>query len=609
MFINLTIRSKLLALLAVPVAGAVLLGVTGVTAAVHDRARAGEERRAAAVAGQAVAAVHELQEERVRAAVFLAGDDQDGQAALANPRRRVDGALAAYRAAAAGLGPTGDPALDRAMAAATERLDRLAVVRVEVDRRLVTFERAMAGHDAMVNALLGVTRGLASHLEAPELARTARLLLALTAAKEATGQERVVVAAPPAPSPAKAGAPAAGPTKARAPGVAKAADGDLALAVRLAATAAVARQELNGLRAAAGTWLEAVDRALGLPGARGARRLELALLDAAAGPAAGDLNRWRAGLSARAGALRRVEREVADGLAGASGARLARQEGRLRDRLVVAAALLAASLAAVALARRGPLGRGPAGQDRVVVPGLARRGQALASRQLELLEELAATEPDPHRRQGLLGVDHLANRLQRTAETLSAVAGGEPVARWSRPVPVNILLRSAVAEADPGGPVNPEGSGEPQGGAPVRRGVDLLTTGEVEVEGPAGTDLVHLLAELLDNAAAYSPPTAPIVVTGAGDGDDYLIEVADRGLGMPDQELAWANQRLASDPTREPASQAAGDRLGLAIAGRLAARNGFVVRLGRSPAGGVTAAVRVPAGLLSTRVTAPARAR
>ena len=100
MFGNLTIRSKLLALLAVPVAGAVLLGVTGVTAALHDRARAGEERRAAAVAGQAVAAVHELQEERVRAAVFLAGDDQDGQAALADRRRRVDGALAAYRAAA-----------------------------------------------------------------------------------------------------------------------------------------------------------------------------------------------------------------------------------------------------------------------------------------------------------------------------------------------------------------------------------------------------------------------------------------------------------------------------------------------------------------------------
>ncbi|HEY6709751.1 MAG TPA: nitrate- and nitrite sensing domain-containing protein [Actinomycetota bacterium] len=590
MFGNLSIRSKLLALLAVPVAGSVLLGVAGVTGAWGDRARAGQERRAAVVAGQAVAAVHELQEERVRAAAWVAGDGQDGQGELRSRRRRVDAALAAYRAGVAGLGPTGDPALDQAVAVATERLDRLALVRVEVDRRLVSSARAMAGHDAMVDALLGVARGLAAELEAPAPARAARLLLALSAAKEATSQERVVLAATLAPARAKGGP----------------------LRVRLAATAAVARQELNGVRAAAGTRLEAVDRALGVPGARTARGLELALLDPAAGaPAVGDLGRWRAGLTARAGALRQVEREVAADLAGASGVWLAGRAGRLRDRLVLLAVMLVASLAAVLLLLKGPLGRGAAGRGGALVPGLAKRGQALAARQLQLLEELATEEPDPRRRQGLLGVDHLANRLRRTAETLFAVAGTEPAARWARPVPLNVLLRSAVAEADPGGPAvagapMPEGS---QGAAPVYRGrrVDLLTTGEVEVEGPAGVDLVHLLAELLDNAAAFSPPTAPIVVTGAGDGDDYLIEVADRGLGMTDQELAWANQRLAGDTAPDPASQAAGDRLGLAIAGRLAVRNGFGVRLGRSPAGGVTAAVRVPAGLLSTRAPAPAR--
>ena len=141
----------------------------------------------------------------------------------------MDAALAAYRAGVAGLGPTGDPALDQAAAVASERLDRLALVRVEVDRRLVTPERAMAGHDAMVDALLGVARGLAAGLEAPARARA---------------------------------------------GV---------LRVRLAATAAVARQELNGVRAAAGTRLEAIDRALGVPGARTARGLELALLDPAPG--------------------------------------------------------------------------------------------------------------------------------------------------------------------------------------------------------------------------------------------------------------------------------------------------------------------------------------
>ena len=107
------------------------------------------------------------------------------------------------------------------------------------------------------------------------------------------------------------------------------------LRVHLAATAAVARQELNGVRAAAGTRLESIDRALGVPGARTARGLELALLDPAAGaPAVGDLDRWRAGLTARAGALRQVEREAAADLAGASGVWLAGREGRLRDRLV-----------------------------------------------------------------------------------------------------------------------------------------------------------------------------------------------------------------------------------------------------------------------------------
>jgi len=369
----------------------------------------------------------------------------------------------------------------------------------------------------------------------------------------------------------------------------------------LAATAAVARQELNGVRAGAGSHLEAIDRALGAPGARSARRLELALLDPAGDPAGlGDLDLWRAGLTARAGALRRVEREVAGDLAGASAVWLARQEARLRDRLVLLAVVLAASLAAVLLLWRSPLGRGGAARDGAIVPGLARRGQALAARQLQLLEELATEEPDPHRRQGLLGVDHLANRLRRTAETLFAVAGTEPAGRWARPVAMNVLLRAAIAEADPGGPA---GDGSPGRG----RRVDILTTGEVEVEGPPGIDLVHLLAELFDNAAAFSPPAAPIVVTGAGDGNDYLIEIADRGLGMTDEELAWANQRLAGDAARDPASQAAGDRLGLAVAGRLAARNGFGIRLGRSPAGGVTAAVRVPARLLSTRAPAAAR--
>jgi hypothetical protein len=112
MFGNLSIHPKMVVLLAVPAAGAALLGVTGVAGAWGDRARAAEERREAAVAGQALVAVHELQEERVRAVAWAAGEG--GQDELGARRRRVDSALAAYRAGAAGLGPTGDRASTRA---------------------------------------------------------------------------------------------------------------------------------------------------------------------------------------------------------------------------------------------------------------------------------------------------------------------------------------------------------------------------------------------------------------------------------------------------------------------------------------------------------------
>jgi signal transduction histidine kinase len=237
------------------------------------------------------------------------------------------------------------------------------------------------------------------------------------------------------------------------------------------------------------------------------------------------------------------------------------------------------------------------------VPGLARRGQALAGRQLQLLEELAREEPDPQRRRALAGVEHLARRLRRGAETLLAVTGPDPSAHpvprgttSADPVPVPAVLRVAVAEAEPGGVTG------------LGNRVELGTLDEVEVDGRTGGDLVHLLAELLDNAAAFSPPAAPVLVTGKGDGDGYLIEVADRGLGMTGKELAWANQRLAGDARAAPdppGNLAKADRLGLLVVGRLAGAHGLAVRLGPSPEGGVSATVRLPAALLSAPLPAP----
>jgi hypothetical protein len=547
------------------------------------------------VAGQAVAAAHELQEERVRAVAWLANGGRAARSELAARRRRVDRALAAYRAGAAGLARTGDPALDQALAAATTRLERLPEVRVETDRRQLSPELAGGGHDALVDALLGVARGLAAHLDAPGPSRTARLLLALAAAKEATGQERTLLAAVPVAAVKDAPAPQTVARGVRDPN-------PPVLRVGLVARAAVARGELNGMRAAAGEWLAAVDRALGGAGVRQVRELELALLDPVAGPApVGDLQPWRDDLAARTEALARVERAVADDLAEESAAWRDDRQGRLRSWLLLAGAVLVATLAAAAAVlrvRHG--GRDPALVAGGTVLGLARRGQALAGRQLRLLEGLTRDEPDPQRRRDLLGLDNLAGRLRRTAETTLAVAGPGPVRERLLPLPVDAVLRAAVAEAEPGGaPTSAPGAG---------RRVDLLVTGDLEVAGPAAVDLVHLLAELLDNAAAFSAPTAPIVVTGAADQDGYLVEITDRGLGMTDQELAWANQRLASrGPGADLATRAAGDRLGLVVVGRLARRNGVDVRLGRSPTGGVTAAVHVPPTVLAPPVHVPLR--
>jgi hypothetical protein len=245
----------------------------------------------------------------------------------------VDSALAAYRAGAAALGPTGDPALDQAVAVAAERLDRLAVVRAEVDQRLLDPERASATHDALVSPLLGVARGLAAGLDAPVPARTARLLLAVTTAKEATGQERTLLAGT---------LPAVSSASTR---------------VRLAAAAAVARHEIDAVRDTAGERLAGIDRVLGAAEVRTIRDLELRLLqpDPDLG-AARDLGAWRDGLAVRAGALRRLERTVAGDLDAAALASLRQRERRLRDRLVMAGVAVLATLVAASLLLRG-LGR------------------------------------------------------------------------------------------------------------------------------------------------------------------------------------------------------------------------------------------------------------
>ena len=218
----------------------------------------------------------------------------------------------------------------------------------------------------------------------------------------------------------------------------------------------------------------------------------------------------------------------------------------------------------------------PADPPLVVGPGLAdlaRRSQDLVDQQLELLDQAGRDQADPKLPGRLLQVDRLAVRARRNAHNLIVLAGGEPARHWDGPAPLAEVAALAVRD-------NPDASR-----------VDLDVAGELLVAGPAAEDLANLLAELVDNATAFSAPETRVRVGGQEVGSGYVLEVEDRGLGMTDGELEAVNRRLAGDP-------AAGDdleqRLGTWVAGRLARRHDVRVQLRRSPYGGVTALVFLP---------------
>ncbi len=217
---------------------------------------------------------------------------------------------------------------------------------------------------------------------------------------------------------------------------------------------------------------------------------------------------------------------------------------------------------------------------------LSRRSQGLVQRQLKLIDELEGNEQDPEVLDNLFQLDHLATRMRRNSENLLVLAGTESSKRTARPVSVVDVLRAAVSEVE------------------QYQRVVLQPPPELLVVGRAATDLVHLTAELLDNATHFSPPDSQ-VLTSARPADDssLVIEIDDRGVGMGEFELAEANERLATSPTADPSVSR---RMGLFVVGRLAGRHGVVVSLSPGEDGiGVTASITVPSGLVRSAGSPP----
>jgi len=208
---------------------------------------------------------------------------------------------------------------------------------------------------------------------------------------------------------------------------------------------------------------------------------------------------------------------------------------------------------------------------------LARRSQGLVDRQLELIDDLERGETDPEALENLFRLDHLATRMRRNAENLIVLSGSDPARRWSDPVPLIDVVRAAVAEVED------------------YTRVELLPIEPLALAGQAVSDVVHLLAELIENATSFSPPGTKVQVAGQHVSSGYVVEIEDRGLGMTDPELVEANERLANPPTIDFALSR---MLGIFVVGRLATRYGVKVQLRHSWYGGVTALVLFPENLV-----------
>ncbi|MBL7629457.1 hypothetical protein I7412_20255, partial [Frankia sp. CN6] len=203
---------------------------------------------------------------------------------------------------------------------------------------------------------------------------------------------------------------------------------------------------------------------------------------------------------------------------------------------------------------------------------LARRSQTLIHQQLELIDEMERSESDGTKLASLFRIDHIATRMRRHTEDLIVLSGATPSRGWSAPLPLRDVVRGAIAEVE------------------SYSRVKAVRLPEVALVGHAVGDLLHLLAELIENGTRFSPPDAPVMITAGEVGKGYVIEIEDRGLGMTPGEMARHNERLDDPPAFDPSTS---DRLGLHVVGRLAARHSIRVCLRDSVFGGVTAVVLV----------------
>jgi signal transduction histidine kinase len=212
-----------------------------------------------------------------------------------------------------------------------------------------------------------------------------------------------------------------------------------------------------------------------------------------------------------------------------------------------------------------------------VFRNLARRNQSLLHRELTVLDGMERRTTDPETLEDLFRLDHLTTRMRRHSEGLIILSGAAPGRGWVHPVRMIDVLRAAAAEVED------------------YSRVTVTTPSQAALTGPAVADVIHLLAELIENATTLSPPYTPVRVSGDMVASGFAVEIEDRGLGMSEQRYAELNGRLAEPPEFDVFNS---EQLGLFVVGQLAKRHGIRVTLRPSPYGGTSAIALIPTTLV-----------
>ncbi|WP_433916519.1 sensor histidine kinase [Streptomyces sp. NBC_01744] len=634
---NWRISTRLVSLLALPVVAATTLGGLRISDSMNDIQQLDHMQLLTQMTKQATTLAQALQEERDRSAGPLANGVKADEAKIAEPRKRTDRAKAAFFDATTEISNAdGDEALEGIYSSVSQiagQLGQIRDIRKEAYAKGSPSLQTVDAYSQLITSLLSLSQDMAQATSNPEMIKRTRALAAFSSAKEYASVQRAIIAA---------ALPGGGSQK----------GSHLDQNDRQFGRAALHKETLalksfNVTYTATGQNAEELTTTLenGNPEIKAADTYAQKVLDSPtgmAGTAPRSYLDWYDQSSTKIQAMKTIEETLLSDMEGK--ARELRDQSQreaiisgvlillvlgvsLVGAFVVARSMIRSlrrlqdtatrvaqdrlpelvkqlseadpqdvdtSVESVGVHSRDEIGQVAAAFDDVhreavrlaaeqallrgnvnaMFTNLSRRSQGLIQRQLSLISELESREADPDQLSSLFKLDHLATRMRRNGENLLVLAGEEPGRRWTRPVPLVDVLRAAASEVE------------------QYERIELAAVPATEVAGRVVNDLVHLLAELLENATSFSSPQTKVRVTGHALPDGrVLVEIHDTGIGLSPEDLAAINERLASPPTVDVSVSR---RMGLFVVGRLSLRHGIRIQLRPSDSGGTTALVMLP---------------